>query len=86
MLFHDDNAQVQSSCVAHQKLTRMRFELLPYPSYLPDLVHMEFHLYQKHKTFLAGQKFVCNEKAIQAADDYFKGLEEKHFRKGIGNL
>ena len=69
-----------------QKLTNLRFELLPHLVYSLDPAPSDFHLFRKLKTFLAGQTFVCNEEAIQAINNYFEGLEENHFREGIGNL
>ena len=63
-LFND--APVHSSRAAQQKLTQLRFELLPYPAYLPDLASLDFNVFGKFKTFLTEYKFVCNEEAIQA--------------------
>ena len=39
-----------------------------------------------YRPFRTGQKFGFNEEAIQVVNDYFEGLEKKHFREEIGNL
>lgn len=86
VLFHHDNAPSHSSRVSQQKLTELRFQMLPHPPYSPDLAPSDYHLFPKLKTFLAGQKFGSNEEVIQEVNAYFEGLEETHFREGITNL
>ena len=67
-------------------MTDLHFQLLPHPAYSPDLAPSDFHLFPKLKNFLAGQKFGSNEEVIQVVNEYFEGLEENHFKEGIGNL
>ena len=71
---------------AKQKLTELRFELLSHLAYSSDLAPLDYHLFPKLKTFLAGQKFESNEEIIQEANKYFGGLEETHFFERIANL
>ena len=47
------------------------------------LASSDSHLSGKLKNFLVGDKFVG---IIQAVNKYLEGLEEIHFREGIGNL
>jgi histone-lysine N-methyltransferase SETMAR len=83
VLFHHDNAPVHSGRVASQKLSDLKFQVLPHPPYSPDLAPSDYHLFPKLKTFLAGQKFQSNEDVMKCVNDYFEGLEENHFREGI---
>lgn len=86
VMFHHDNAPVHSSRVAAQKLSELRFELLPHPAYSPDLAPSDYHLFPKLKIFLSGKKFNSNEDVIQEVNAYFEDLEETHFREGIEKL
>ena len=68
------DAPAHSSRVAQQNLTELRFELLQHPAYSADLAPSDFCLFRKLKTFLAAQKFVCNEETVQTVNDYFESL------------
>lgn len=86
VLFHHDNAPSLSSRASQQKLTELRFQMLPHPPYSPDLASSDHHLFPKFKTFLARQKFGSNKEVIQEVNAYFKALEKTHFREGITNV
>lgn len=86
VLFHMDNAPAHSSATVQQKLTELKFEIVPHPPYSPDLAPSDFHLFLKLKTFLAGKRFWSNEEAIDAVNCYFADLEESHFQEGIEKL
>lgn len=86
VLFHQDNAPVHSSHVVTEKLTDLKFQIVSHPPYSPDLAPSDYHLFPKLKIFLAGQKFLSNEEAIDCVNEYFEGLEENHFREGIRKL
>jgi len=64
VLFHHDNAPAHSSRLAQQKLTELRFKLLPHPACSPDLASSNYHLLPKLKTFLIGQKFGSIEEVM----------------------
>lgn len=57
VLFHHDNAPAHSTTIARQKLTELRFKVVPHPSYSPDLALSDFHLFSKLKMFLDGKRF-----------------------------
>lgn len=86
ILFHHDNAPAHSSRIAQEKLTELKFEIVPHPPYSPDLAPSDFHLFSKLKMFLAGKRFRSNEEAIGAVNAYFDDLKENHFREGIEKL
>ncbi|XP_015432649.1 PREDICTED: histone-lysine N-methyltransferase SETMAR-like [Dufourea novaeangliae] len=87
VLFHHDNAPAHSSAIAQEKLSKLKFEILPHPPYSPDLVPSDFHVFPKLKTFLAGKRYQTNEEAMEAVNEYFGDLEESHFRRvGVEKL
>jgi len=58
MLFHqDNNAPAHTSFQALAAIQNVRFELLPHPSYSPDLAPSNFYLFPKLKEFVKAHKF-----------------------------
>ena len=49
VLFNQDNARLHTCAVAMAKLYEMKFELLPYPPYPPDLGPSDFFLFPNKK-------------------------------------
>ena len=82
-------------CTLEQKRNRMRtsakfLQLFKNSAdFLRCFVKMDktwIQYYWRKTAVKTGQKFVCNEAAIQLVNDCFEGLEENHFREGIKNL
>jgi hypothetical protein len=65
------------------KLRDLHYELLEHPLYSTDFASSEFCLFPKLKSFLAGQRFSSNQKAIAAVEGYFADLTKNHYRDGI---
>lgn len=86
VMFHHDNGPANSSAIAQQKLAELKLEILPYPSYSPDLPPTDLHPFPKLKTFLGRGRFRTNEKAIEAVNDYFEDLKERYFQEGTEKL
>ena len=58
------------------KDTRVGFELIPHPTYSPDLAPCDLFLFANLKTWLGGKRFSPNEELIDAVNAYFADLEE----------
>ena len=82
-MFHQGNVLVHSSSVAKQKLTELRFELLPHQAYSTVLALTKFHLFSKFENFSAEQNFGSNKENIQTVNECFEDLDENHIREGI---
>ncbi|EFN69472.1 Histone-lysine N-methyltransferase SETMAR, partial [Camponotus floridanus] len=67
------------------KLHELRFELIPHPSYSPDLVPCEFFQFPNLKICLGGKKFSLNEEVV-AVNEYFAGFKTAYFSGGIKKL
>lgn len=50
--------------LAAAKLDELGYELLPHPSYSPDLDPCDFSLFPNFKKSIGGKKFESNEKVI----------------------
>jgi len=46
------------------KLMELRFQLVPHPSYSPDLAPSDYYLFPNMKKRLAGRRFYSNEEVI----------------------
>ena len=69
--FHQDNAPSHTSAVAMAKIHELRFKLLDYSPYSPDLALSDFFLFPHLKIALGGQKFSSNEQVINFVNYYF---------------
>jgi len=58
VLFHHDNAPAHSSAIAMTKLVELRYELLSYPTYSPDLAPCDFYLFPNMKKGLKKRRKV----------------------------
>ena len=56
--------------------TVREFEILPHPTYSPDMAHSDFYLFPKLKYHHRGTQYGSNECAIAAVNEYF-GDQEK---------
>jgi len=86
MLFHHDNTPANLSAIVQQKLTKLKFEILPYPSVFVwfdsfglSLVSKKHSWMRLGRDFSSGKRFRLNEKLIEAVNGYFENLEESHF-------
>lgn len=75
------NAYVHSSRVSKQKFAELLFDLILFPTYSPDLISLNYHLFPTLRTFLEGTKFKLNEWIMQKVNKYFEHLEKIYYHK-----
>lgn len=80
-LFYHDNAPVYSSFFGQQKLAELRFNIVQYLQYSPDLTSSDFFL--KLKKFLVEKRISTNNEVIVTVNEYFDELEGNHFQDGM---
>ena len=68
------------------KINELKYELLEYQPYSPDLAPSDFWLFSHLQKFMCGKRFSTNDEVIVAVDFHFAELPEKHYRDGIHNL
>ncbi len=83
VLFHQDNAPTNTSENVMSKIHDLRFELLSYPPYLPDLSTSNYYLSPNLKKWFRGQRFSSNNEVIAAVDGYFEDLDVSSYAAGI---
>lgn len=87
VLFHQDNAPAHTTAaVSMAKLFELRYELLPHPTFSPDLAPGDFFLFPNLKKSLAGKRYRSNEEVIAATEDYFAALDKSYFSEGLKRL
>ncbi|EFN65216.1 Histone-lysine N-methyltransferase SETMAR, partial [Camponotus floridanus] len=59
------------------KLMELRFRLVPYPPYSPDLAPSDYYLFLNMKKWLAG-RFYLNEEVIAKTNAYFAELDHTY--------
>jgi len=81
VLFHQNNARVHT-CPTNSmaKFNEFRYELLPHPTYLPDLALCDYFLFPNLKKWFEGKKFITREQLIAEIEAYFEGLDNHIIR------
>ena len=82
ILFHHDDARVDTCAVLMAKIMEFKFKLLQYS---PDSAPGDLFLFTNFKKWLGGQRFASN-KAIAQTDAYFEDLPKSYFLEGLKKL
>ena len=85
LLLHD-NAPVHKSHVAQGAVRECGFRELNHPPYSPDLAPSDYWLFPGLKKHLRGHRFHDDKEVKTAVMQWFEGLEEEFFSKGIRML
>ena len=83
---HEDNTPRHKSMKTMVKLNELSFELLPHPSYSPDLAPSDYWLFADLKQMIQEKRFGFNEEVITETEAYFETKDESFYKKGIGKL
>lgn len=86
VVFHHDNARPHTSLVTRQKLLELGWDLLPHPSYSPDIAPTDYHLFLSLQNSLAGKTFASDDIIKTYLDDFFAGKPQKFYEAGIMKL
>jgi hypothetical protein len=67
-------------------LRALKFEVLKHPPHSPDLAPSDFHLFERMKEHLRGQKFVNDNDVMEGVQSWLKAMPKSFFLQGIHNL
>lgn len=85
--FHRDNTRLQTCVVTMAKFTEMRYELLPYSPYSPELASRNYSLFPILKKWFANDEIIAHTNAYLEDLDEFYNLPvkklEKHWTKNL---
>ena len=81
-----DNARPHVANKTVNKLRKFHWEFLEHPPYSSDLAPNDFHLFSPLKTFLAGERFTCDDEVKAAVWQCFRSQTADFYRSGIAKL
>jgi histone-lysine N-methyltransferase SETMAR len=82
-----DNARPHTSRQTVAALERLKFDdILPHPSYSPDLAPCDFFLFPKLKEHLKGHRYASDEEVQAAVRTWFRGKTSDFFLDGMQQL
>ena len=84
-LLHD-NAKPHTAMLTRQTLEKFRWEVLPHPTYSPDLAPSDYYLFRSLSNHLRGKHFDEPTDLKQWIDDFFNQKSPDFYRSGIIEL
>ncbi|KAG5314632.1 SETMR methyltransferase, partial [Acromyrmex insinuator] len=78
VLFHQDNARIHTCPTL--------YELLPHPTYSPDLAPCDYFLFRNLKKLFREKRFTTREQLIAETEAYFEGLDKSYYSDGLKKL
>ena len=85
ILLHD-NARPHVASPVKTYLETLKWEVLPYPPYSPDIAPSDYHLFRSMTNDLAEQHFISYEETKKWIDSWIAAKEVSFFRRGIQML
>lgn len=84
-LLHD-NARPHTARLTQDLLVSFGWDIVTHPPYSPDLAPSDYHLFNKLKEFLGGQRFSNDEEVQDAVENWLREVERKVYDEGIQKL
>ena len=85
ILLHD-NARSHVAAPVKTYLETLKWEILPHPSYSPDIASSDYYLFRSMTHGLSEQHFTSREDTKNCIDDWIASKDEAFFRRGIHML
>jgi hypothetical protein len=85
VLLHD-NAYLYTAVHTQALLEHFNWKLLDHPSYSPDLILSDYHLFTYLKSWLRSQRFNKNEELMEVVKTWLSSQAADFFDTGIQNL
>ena len=85
VILHHDNARPHTAAQTVQTINNLGWELLPHPSYSPDLAPSDFHLFGPLKEFTRGTKFESDVEVKSVVSDWLRHQSKDFYGEGIRN-
>ena len=83
VLLQQDNARVHTCKVAMDAVERNGYELIPHPTYSPDLAPSDFFLFPNLKKDIRGLHFRSDEEVVTAVEEWVNGKDPDFFSSGL---
>jgi transposase len=86
VFFLQDNARPHTVALMMATLVKLKWDVLPHPSYSPDLAPSDYHLFGPMKRVLGGKWFRNNDEVIAAVQSCIHEQPKTFFETGIKKL
>ncbi|KAG5324080.1 MOS1T transposase, partial [Pseudoatta argentina] len=86
VILQNDNTRPHVAKVVKTYLETLKWEVLPYLSYSPDVTHSDYHLFRSMAHGLADQHFRSYEEVKNWIDSWIITKDDQFFRRGIRTL
>jgi len=83
VILQHDNAQPHIAKVVKTYLKTLKWEVLSYPPYFPDVAPSDYHLFRSMAHGLADQHFRSYEEVKNWIDSWMASKDDQFFRRGI---
>ena len=83
VIFHQDNARPHTSLTTRKKLLESGWEVMPHPSYSPDLALSDYNLFRSLQNDLSGKTFDSNETVKNELIQFFSSKNQTLYESGI---
>ena len=85
-VLQQDNTRVYTSKVAMDAAERNRYELIPHPTYSPDLAPSNFFLFPNLKKDIHGCRIWSDEEVVMAVEEWVNGKDPDFLSSGLMTL
>lgn len=86
VVLHHDNAKPHTSLMTREKISQLGWEVLPHPSYSPDLAPSDFHLFLSLQNSMRAMRFNSDEDLKQHIVQFFANKDKSFYERGILKL
>jgi len=86
IVLQHDNAKPHTAKITREKLKKFGWDVLPHPSYSPDIAPSDYHLFQSLQHFMADKDYKDKDDVNTAISDFFASKPKSFYRDGIQAL
>ena len=86
VILQQDNARPHSARMTQEKIRQLGWEVLPHPSYSPDMAPSDYHLFHSLEQNLRDRTFRNMDDFNSSLTAFFASKDKKIFRNGINKL
>ena len=83
ILLQQDNARVYTCKIAVDAVERNGYELIPHPTYSPDLAPSDCFLFPNLKKDIRGRHFRSNKEVVVAVEEWVRDKGPGFFSSGL---
>ena len=83
ILLQQDNASLYTCKIAMDAVERNGYQLIPHPTYSPDLAPSDYFIFPNLKKNIRGRHFRSNEEVVAAVEEWVRDKDPVFFSSGL---